>query len=130
LADKIGLKKMLIFDEIFSIVYFGMGFNQNIYVFVEFLRFMESMRQQRSVSVAAAILNEKDTATAIGTYSAFQAFFTMLASSMVGLILYQFGYNRFSSNCICQYFNWSYSFSTPKSSSISCPDYTHLYHNP
>jgi hypothetical protein len=33
----------------------------------------------------------KDTATAIGTYSAFQSFFTMLASSLAGLIWYQFG---------------------------------------
>jgi hypothetical protein len=33
----------------------------NIYVFVEFLRFMESMRQQRSIPRPQAILNEKDT---------------------------------------------------------------------
>jgi hypothetical protein len=33
LADKIGLKKMLILNRYFSIVYGGMGFNHNRYVF-------------------------------------------------------------------------------------------------
>lgn len=95
LADKIGLKKMLIFGiSIFSIVYFGMGFKQNIYVFAGiFALYGIYAAATEGVSKAwiSNISNEKDTATAIGTYSAFQSFFTMLASSMAGLIWYQFG---------------------------------------
>ncbi|MCB0748859.1 MAG: MFS transporter, partial [Ignavibacteriae bacterium] len=34
---------------------------------------------------------KKDTATAIGTYSAFQSIFTMIASSFAGLIWFKFG---------------------------------------
>ena len=37
------------------------------------------------------ITDKKDTATAIGTYSGFQSICTMLASSLAGLIWYQFG---------------------------------------
>ncbi|WP_091090571.1 MFS transporter [Flavobacterium gillisiae] len=95
LADKIGLKKMLVFGiTIFSIVYFGMGFKQNIYVFAGlFALYGIYAAATEGVSKAwiSNISNEKDTATAIGTYSAFQSFFTMLASSMAGLIWYHFG---------------------------------------
>jgi Mg2+/Co2+ transporter CorB len=37
------------------------------------------------------IIDKKDTATAIGTYSGFQSICTMLASSLTGLIWFQFG---------------------------------------
>jgi MFS family permease len=97
LADKIGLKKMLVFGiGVFSIVYFGMGFNQNIYVFAGlFALYGIYAAATEGISKAwiSNISNEKDTATAIGTYSAFQSFFTMLASSLAGLIWYQFGAN-------------------------------------
>jgi len=98
LADKIGLKKMLVFGiSIFSIVYFGMGFNQNIYVFTGlFALYGIYAAATEGISKAwiSNISNEKDTATAIGTYSAFQSFFAMLASSMTGLIWFQFGANN------------------------------------
>ncbi|TDE04143.1 MFS transporter [Flavobacterium hiemivividum] len=98
LADKIGLKKMLIFGiSIFSIVYFGMGFNQNFYVFAGlFALYGIYAAATEGISKAwiSNISNEKDTATAIGTYSAFQSFFAMLASSMTGLIWFQFGANN------------------------------------
>lgn len=97
LADKIGLKKMLVFGiAIFSIVYFGMGFNQNIYVFAGlFALYGIYAAATEGISKAwiTNISDEKDTATAIATYSAFQSFFTMLASSLAGLIWYQFGAN-------------------------------------
>jgi MFS family permease len=95
LADKIGLKKMLVFGiGIFSIVYFGMGFSQNIYVFAGlFALYGIYAAATEGISKAwiSNISNKKDIATAIGTYSSFQSFFTMLASSMAGLIWYQFG---------------------------------------
>ncbi|MFM2369490.1 MAG: hypothetical protein RL619_1796, partial [Bacteroidota bacterium] len=39
------------------------------------------------------ISDKKDTATAIGTYSGFQSICTLIASSLAGLIWYQFGAN-------------------------------------
>jgi MFS family permease len=97
LADKIGLKKMLIFGiGIFAIVYFGMGFSQSLYSFaLLFALYGIYAAATEGISKAwiSTISNEKDTATAIGTYSAFQSFFTMLASFFAGLIWYQFGAN-------------------------------------
>jgi hypothetical protein len=45
---------------------------------------------KESQSMDQQYFKRKDTATAIGNYSAFQSFF-MLASSLAGLIWYQFG---------------------------------------
>lgn len=95
LADKIGLKKMLLFGiAIFSIVYFGMGFNHNTPIFIGIFS-LYGIYAAASEGVSKAwisnITDKKDTATAIGTYSAFQSIFTMLASSLAGLIWYQFG---------------------------------------
>jgi MFS family permease len=97
LADRIGLKKMLLFGiSIFSIVYFGMGFNQNSYIFIVLFS-LYGIYAAASEGVSKAwisnITDQKDTATAIGTYSAFQSIFTMLASSLAGLIWFQFGAN-------------------------------------
>jgi predicted MFS family arabinose efflux permease len=41
----------------------------------------------------STISDRKDTATAIGTYSGFQSICTMLASTLAGVIWYQFGAN-------------------------------------
>tara|TARA_R110000868_G_scaffold58546_3_gene180741 strand:- start:7221 stop:8306 length:1086 start_codon:yes stop_codon:yes gene_type:complete len=95
LADKIGLKKMLLFGIVlFSIVYFGMGFNHSTTIFIGLFS-LYGIYAAASEGVSKAwisnITDKKDTATAIGTYSAFQSIFTMLASSLAGLIWYQFG---------------------------------------
>ena len=97
LADKIGLKKMLVFGiGIFAIVYFGMGLNHNTYIFVGLFSLYgiyAAATEGISKAWISNISDEKDIATAIGTYSAFQSLFTMLASSLAGLIWYQFGAN-------------------------------------
>lgn len=95
LADKIGLKKMLLFGiALFSIVYFAMGFNHSSIVFVGLFS-LYGIYAAASEGVSKAwisnITDSKDTATAIGTFSAFQSIFTMIASSLAGLIWYQFG---------------------------------------
>ncbi|WP_369765489.1 MFS transporter [Flavobacterium sp. WC2429] len=95
LADKIGLKKMLLFGIVlFSVVYFGMGFNHSSTIFIGLFS-IYGIYAAASEGVSKAwisnITDKKDTATAIGTYSAFQSIFTMLASSLAGLIWYQFG---------------------------------------
>ena len=95
LADKIGLKKMFIAGlSIFAIVYLGMGFSTDSYVIVG-LFLLYGIYAAATEGIAKAwisnITDKKDTATAIGTYSGFQSICAMLASSLAGLIWYQFG---------------------------------------
>ena len=95
IADKIGLKKMFIFGlAIFSIVYFGMGFSNNLYIIIG-LFFLYGIYAAATEGISKAwisnITDKKDTATAIGTFAGFQSICTMLASSLAGLIWYQFG---------------------------------------
>ncbi|MFV8352583.1 MFS transporter [Flavobacterium sp. XS2P14] len=96
-ADKIGLKKMFVFGlSLFAIVYFGMAFSTNIYT-IAMLFFIYGVYAAATEGISKAwistISDRKDTATAIGTYSGFQSICTMLASSLAGLIWYQFGAN-------------------------------------
>lgn len=95
LADKIGLKKVFILGLIvFSMVYFGMSFTQNFYIFLLlFLLYGVYASSTEGVSKAwiSNISDKKDTATAIGTFSALQSIFTMLASFLAGIIWYRFG---------------------------------------
>ncbi len=96
-ADWIGLKKMYIIGlSIFAIVYFGMGLTSNIY-FIIALFFLYGLYSAATEGISKAwisnISDKKDTATAIGTYSAFQSIFTMIASSLAGIIWYIFGAN-------------------------------------
>lgn len=95
LADKIGLKKMFISGLVlFSMVYFGMAFCTSLYS-IAALFFIYGIYASATEGVSKAwisnISEKKDTATAIGTYSAFQSICTMLASSLTGLIWYRFG---------------------------------------
>lgn len=95
LADNIGLKKMFIFGlSLFAMVYFGMSTSSNIYV-IAGLFFLYGVYAAATEGISKAwisnITDKKDTATAIGTYSGFQSICSMLASSLAGLIWYQFG---------------------------------------
>lgn len=95
LADKIGLKKMFLFGLLlFAGVYFGMSVNNNIYFFFG-LFFLYGIFSAANEGISKAwisnISDKKDTATAIGTYSGFQSICTMVASSLAGLIWFQFG---------------------------------------
>lgn len=96
-ADKIGLKKMFIFGLLlFAVVYFGMAFSTNFYT-IGSLFFIYGIYASATEGISKAwisnITDKKDTATAIGTYSAFQSISTMFASAIAGLIWYQFGAN-------------------------------------
>lgn len=97
IADKIGLKKMYIFGlVIFSLVYFGMGVTTNLYLIIG-LFFGYGIYAAATEGISKAwitnISKEENTATAIGTYSAFQSIVTMIASVMAGLIWFYFGAN-------------------------------------
>ncbi len=95
LADKIGLKKMFSMGLLlFSIVYLGMATTCNAYALAAwFLLYGLYAAATEGVSKAwiSNLSAKADTATAIGTYSAFQSICTMLASSLAGLIWWQFG---------------------------------------
>ncbi|QBO58526.1 MFS transporter [Chryseobacterium salivictor] len=95
LADKIGLKKILISGLLlFSAVYFGMSVNTNLYVFFGLFSLYgiyAAATDGISTAWISNISDRKDTATAIGTFSGFQSICTMLASSFAGLIWFQFG---------------------------------------
>lgn len=95
LADKIGLKKMFISGlVIFSLVYFGMASAQGI-PFIALLFFLYGIYGAATEGISKAwltnLIERKDTATAIGTYTGLQSICTMLASSLAGLIWYKFG---------------------------------------
>ena len=95
LADKLGLKKIFLCGLIvFSIVYTGFALNTNLYVFIALL-FLYGLYAAATEGISKAwisnIADKKDTATAIGTYSGFQSICALLASSICGLLWYNFG---------------------------------------
>lgn len=94
-ADKIGLKKIFIVGlVIFSMVYGGMAFaNQSYHFYILFFLYGIYAAATEGISKAwiTNISSKENTATAIGTYSAFQSICTMLASSLAGFIWYRFG---------------------------------------
>ncbi len=95
LADKIGLKWIFICGLVlFAIVYSGMAVNTNIYIFYA-LFFMYGIYASATEGISKAwisnISDKKDTATAIGTFSALQSICSMLASTLTGIIWYEYG---------------------------------------
>lgn len=94
-ADKIGLKNMFVFGlSVFSIVYFGIGLSNNIAVIIGMF-FLYGLYSAATEGISKAwisnISDKADTATAIGTYAGFQSICAMLASSLAGLIWFNFG---------------------------------------
>ena len=96
-ADKIGLKKMFLFGLIiFILVYFGMGLTTNLYTIIA-LFFGYGIYAAATEGISKAwitnISKEENTATAVGTYTAFQSIIAMAASIMAGLLWFYFGAN-------------------------------------
>jgi len=94
-ADKIGLKNMFVFGlSVFSVVYFGIGLSNNIAVIIGMF-FLYGLYSAATEGISKAwisnISDKADTATAIGTYAGFQSICAMLASSIAGLIWFNFG---------------------------------------
>ncbi len=95
LADKLGLKKIFIAGLfIFCLVYIGFAFNNNLLVFL-FLFFLYGVYAAATEGIAKAwisnIVDKKETATAIGTYAGFQSICALIASSLCGLLWFNFG---------------------------------------
>lgn len=94
-ADKIGLKRIFIIGlGLFSVVYLGFSVNTNLYIFLV-LFFLYGLYASATEGVSKAwisnITDKKDTATAIGTFSALQSLCAMVASSLAGVIWYSLG---------------------------------------
>jgi MFS family permease len=95
LADKFGLARTLIVGlVVFAIVYVSMGFALVSWQFIVLFGFY-GLYAAASEGISKALISniaEKDkTATAIGFYTSFSSIFTMLASSLAGLIWYTLG---------------------------------------
>lgn len=95
IADKIGLKKVFLFGlGLFAVVYFGMAYPGGPYYFYALL-FLYGLYAAATEGVSKAwisnITDKTDTATAIGTYAAFQSICTMMASTLAGIVWYKFG---------------------------------------
>lgn len=95
LADKWGVKNIFMAGLLlFAVVYAGMAINTNLYLFF-FLFFLYGIYAAATEGVSKAwisnICDKEDTATAIGTFSAFQSICTMIASSLAGWIWFKYG---------------------------------------
>jgi MFS family permease len=95
LGDRIGLKRIFTSGLVaFAMVYFGMAFCNDVYLFfILFLAYGIYTAATDGISKAwiSNITDRKDTATAIGTYTAFQSICTLIASSAAGFIWFRFG---------------------------------------
>lgn len=95
LADRLGLKKILVSGIfMFSISYLGMAYAQSTVVFFV-LFFLYGVYAAATEGIAKAwitnVCEKNKTATAIGTYTAFQSIAALIASSLAGVIWYSFG---------------------------------------
>lgn len=95
LADKIGKKTIFIMGLIlFVLVYAGMAYANAEWMFYA-LFFMYGIYAAATDGVAKAwitnVCEKEKTATAVGTYTAFQSIATLVASSLAGIIWYSLG---------------------------------------
>jgi MFS family permease len=95
LADQFGMKRVFVSGLLlFAAVYAGMAFASTWPVFAA-LFFVYGLYAAATEGVAKAwmtnISAKEDTATAIGTYTAFQSVSALLASSLAGFIWYAAG---------------------------------------
>jgi len=95
IADKFGLSKTLILGLfVFAIVYGLMGFaaqSWHFAVLFGFYALYAACTEGISKALISNIASKEHTATAIGFYTGFASIFTMLASSLAGLIWYTLG---------------------------------------
>lgn len=95
LADKLGLKKIFLLGLFaFALVYAGFAFaNKSIVFFALFLLYGVYAAATEGVSKAwiSNLVDKKDTATAIGTYTGFQSIAALMASSGCGFLWFTFG---------------------------------------
>jgi len=90
LADRIGMRKVLAAGFVlYALAYGCMAFGSSVYMFgIAFLFYGIYGAATEGVGKAwlTNIAGKNDTATAIGTYTAFQSICTLIASSLTGLL--------------------------------------------
>jgi MFS family permease len=95
LADKLGLKKIFLLGLfVFAIVYAGFALNNNLLIyFTLFALYGLYAAATDGISKAwiSNIVDKGEVATAIGTYTGFQSIAALIASSVCGLLWYNFG---------------------------------------
>jgi len=93
LADKIGLKYVYAFGLIlFATVYFCLGYtNETSIIILLFAIYGIFSAATEGISKAwiSKAVHKHETATAIGTYSSFQSVFTLISSTIAGIIWYK-----------------------------------------
>jgi len=94
-ADKIGLKTIFISGIlVFSLVYVGMSLAKGMIGFLVIF-FLYGLYAAATEGISKAWISvispKEETATAIGSYAGFQSLATLISSSFMGLIWYQFG---------------------------------------
>ena len=95
LADKIGMKKIFVSGLLlFALTYVGMAYAESKLMFFG-LFFLYGIYAAATEGIAKAwitnVCEKNKTATAIGTYTAFQSIATLFASTLAGFIWFQFG---------------------------------------
>jgi MFS family permease len=95
LADKIGLKKIMLFGLCcFAVAYAGMAVSGSMYLYFE-LFFVYGLYAAATEGISKAwisnITPKTETATAIGCYSGLQSICTLFASTAAGLIWHAWG---------------------------------------
>jgi len=95
LGDKVGLRTMLIIGLlIFALVYFFMGYAASFLAF-GLLFFFYGIYAASTEGISKALISNMaeraDTATAIGFYNSFQSIFTLVASSLAGVLWFAIG---------------------------------------
>ena len=94
-ADKFSMKSIFLIGlSLFAIVYFGMAITTNFYIYL-LLFFLYGLYAAATEGIAKAwisnITDQKDTATAIGFFAGFQSITALFASSLAGILWYNFG---------------------------------------
>lgn len=102
IADRIGLKVMLICGFVlFALVYLAMGFSGSVLfsanpiLIFGIIFFIYGIYASANEGIAKALISNlsdrSETATAIGFFTSFSSIFTMIASSLAGLIWFGWG---------------------------------------
>lgn len=95
LADKVGMKKIFVSGLLlFALTYIGMAYAESKLMFFG-LFFLYGIYAAATEGIAKAwitnVCEKNKTATAIGTYTAFQSIATLFASTFAGFIWFKFG---------------------------------------
>ncbi len=95
LADKLGLKKIFLLGLfVFATVYAGFALNNDLVIYITLFA-LYGLYAAATDGISKAwisnIVDKGEVATAIGTYTGFQSIAALIASSVCGLLWYNFG---------------------------------------